>query len=63
MVCKECKLDRVKSPVTQGKHVRFADEHGRIWNGKICPDCYKLYNKERMRRTRKPVLAQNPQET
>lgn len=52
MKCRTCEEDKVKSPVIRGKHVRFCDINGKIWNGLDCPDCYKLYNKERMRLSR-----------
>jgi hypothetical protein len=52
MKCKMCGIEKPKSPVVRGKHVRFCQEDGRLWNGNQCSDCYKEYNKERMRRTR-----------
>lgn len=53
MVCKICKKDLVKEPISRGNHTRFVDENGKLWNGKVCPDCYKIYNRERMRIKRK----------
>lgn len=52
MICKTCKLDKVKEPSVRGNSVRFIDENNRLWNGKVCPDCYKIYNRERMRKKR-----------
>jgi hypothetical protein len=53
MVCKICHQDKCKEPVIRKDTTRFADESGRLWNGKQCPDCYKEYNKQRMRLKRK----------
>lgn len=52
MICKNCKEDKVKEPVIRNDVTRFVDEKNRLWNGKICPDCYRVYNKERMRKHR-----------
>lgn len=52
MICKICKEEKVKEPITRKDTVRFVDEKNRLWNGKVCPDCYKVYNRERMRRKR-----------
>ena len=34
MKCKECNEEKTKSPLVRGKHIRFCDKDGRIWNGK-----------------------------
>ena len=60
MKCKSCPIDKVKNPIVRGSVVRFVDEHGRLWNGKQCPDCYKAYNKERMRLSRLPKVISTP---
>lgn len=52
MICKTCKEDKVKEPVIRGKVTRFVDHSGHLWNGKVCPSCYKDYNRERMRKAR-----------
>lgn len=52
MVCKDCKIDKEKEPVVRATGVRFVDLEGRLWNGKQCPECYKPYNRERMRKQR-----------
>ena len=57
MKCKECNEEKTKSPLVRGKHIRFCDKDGRIWNGKLCPDCYQKYNKERMRLSRLPKIS------
>jgi hypothetical protein len=49
MVCKTCKEDKIKEPTIRKNATRFIDQLGRLWNGKVCPDCYKTYNRERMR--------------
>lgn len=51
--CKMCEQEKTKSPQICGNHCLFVDENGRRWNGKQCPDCYKQYNKTRMRQVRK----------
>jgi len=52
MICKFCKKDKPKEPVARGNCTRFVDENNRVWNGKVCPDCYKEYNRNRMRKSR-----------
>jgi len=52
MICKICKQDKEKEPVIKNNVTRFVDEQNRVWNGKQCPDCYKNYNRDRMRLTR-----------
>lgn len=49
MICKCCKLDKKKEPVSRGTHTRFVDENNKMWNGKQCGECYRVYNRERMR--------------
>lgn len=59
MICKFCKESKTKQPVDKGTHVRFVDENNRLWNGKTCPDCYKIYNRERMRKVRNNLKKEN----
>ena len=51
-ICKDCKLDLIKNPVIKSNITRFVDDKDRVWNGKLCPDCYKVYNRNRMKSTR-----------
>lgn len=52
MKCKECKEKKVKKPEIRNGVTRYFTEDGRMWNGKICPSCYKIYNRNRMRNSR-----------
>ena len=52
MSCKICKEEKIKQPVSRGDHTRFVDEKNRLWNGRVCPECYRDYNRERMRKSR-----------
>ena len=63
MICKNCKEEKVKEPIIRKDVTRFVDQSGRLWNGKVCPDCYKVYNRERMRlkRLQKQSLDENSQ--
>lgn len=55
--CKMCNEEKSKTPQIFGNNCLFVDDQGRRWNGKQCPDCYKEYNKKRMRQVRKdPAL-------
>ena len=60
MVCKICKEDKQKEPVIRGNVTRFVDESSRLWNGKVCPDCYRSYNRERMKNKRRQLKVGNP---
>lgn len=57
MKCKECKEDKVKKAIIKGTTTRFINEEGRMWNGMQCPDCYKIYNRERMRRSQSSSVS------
>jgi len=50
--CKACNEEKVKQPKICGNHTLFIDESGRRWNGKQCPECYKIYNKQSMQKVR-----------
>jgi len=52
MKCKICNEDKPKIPESRGSVTRFVDESGQLWNGKVCPDCYRIYNRERMKLSR-----------
>ncbi len=52
MLCKICKEDKQKDPVIRKNVTRFVNESSHLWNGKVCPDCYRNYNRERMRKKR-----------
>lgn len=58
MVCKICKKTLIKTPVIRGKTTRYVDEFFRLWNGATCPDCYREYNRERMRKKRAELRLQ-----
>jgi hypothetical protein len=47
-----CKEEKQKDPVIRKDVTRFVDENGKLWNGKVCPNCYRNYNRERMRKKR-----------
>jgi len=59
MICKNCKEEKVKEPIIRKDVTRFVDQSGRLWNGKVCPDCYKVYNRERMRLKRSELQNQD----
>lgn len=48
MVCKVCKLDKLRDKGKQapnGKGYYYHDSYGRYWNGHTCPDCKKTKHK------------------
>jgi hypothetical protein len=45
-------MEIVKIPEVRSGSTRFVDGSGRLWNGKVCPDCYRVYNRERMKKAR-----------
>lgn len=64
MKCKVCQQEKTKTPVIRNNITRFVDENNRLWNGSQCADCYKEYNKNRMRVTRKQKqIETNPQQS
>ena len=58
--CKNCNLTKQKNPITKGNITRFVDENNKVWNGKQCPDCYKEYNRKRMRLNRQKQNVSDP---
>ncbi len=63
MKCKVCEAEKLKIPEVRGRSTRFVDENDRLWNGKVCPDCYKEYNRERMRLTREKVRKEKDKDS
>ena len=59
MICKTCKEDKIKEPVIRKETTRFVDQNGKLWNGKVCPDCYRKYNRERMKLARQNKIAKD----
>lgn len=49
MICKICNEEKDKHPIIRNNVTRFIDQDGRMWNGKVCATCYRLYNRDRMR--------------
>ncbi len=60
MICKICKEDKEKEPVFRSNVTRFVNQSGQLWNGKVCPDCYRTYNRERMRKKRQEKKSNDP---
>lgn len=52
MKCKNCQTEKCKEPVVRNDTTRFVDHKGKLWNGKVCPECYREYNRMRMRKSR-----------
>lgn len=55
-ICKRCL--ELKSRIQDGKYgesknKRWRDSEGKLWRGKLCPECHKLEMSGRMRKTRK----------
>jgi type II secretory ATPase GspE/PulE/Tfp pilus assembly ATPase PilB-like protein len=59
MICKTCKEDKQKEPIIRGGVTRFVDAGNRMWNGKVCPDCYRFYNRQRMQLKRKSLKSKD----
>lgn len=55
--CKVCKVlkDRIETGKwnPEGKDKKFVDEHGKAWNGNVCPPCHKDNVKVKTRDRRK----------
>lgn len=49
--CRTC--EQPKERIEDGKYgasrnKRWRDETGRLWRGRVCPDCHKIEMKDRM---------------
>lgn len=47
--CKVCSLEKVKVYVKlqKGGTCFYVNENGSGWHGKVCPDCRRVYKKEK----------------
>lgn len=53
--CKQClttKKRTLAGKYPDNKNVKWVDEHGRQWNGKLCPECNAQRAKLTMRKIR-----------
>jgi hypothetical protein len=53
--CKRCGLSKEKILIgkyPEGRCKKWVDKNGKIWNGRICPDCNVLRANEVMRKAR-----------
>lgn len=56
VTCRSCGGSKVRKPdgvFTNGRDKRWVDQHGKLWNGRKCPDCNRLRAKEVMKKSRK----------
>lgn len=51
-VCQESKMRIEDGKYGASRNKRWRDEHGKIWRGRVCPDCHKSEMKNRMIKTR-----------
>jgi len=53
-ICKLCGLlkRRILIGKFDDKNKKWADESGKLWNGKLCPQCQVIRSKENMRKNR-----------
>lgn len=54
--CKKCLATKnriVAGKYPDDKNIRWVDEFGKQWNGKLCPDCNVERAKETMKKIRK----------
>lgn len=49
--CKDCKTlkTRIEDGKFNDKDKRFIDEHKKLWNGNVCPDCVVKQSRKRMK--------------
>lgn len=54
IVCKICKQmkTRYQNGMFDIKSKRWVDEHGKLFNGKVCPECHKNKVKEQIKNKR-----------
>lgn len=55
-VCKVCQnlVMKITDFKYDEKNFRYVDQHGKFWNGKVCPPCHKKHMQKRMQEKRKP---------
>jgi predicted adenine nucleotide alpha hydrolase (AANH) superfamily ATPase len=51
--CEETKIRIEDGKYGESKNKRWRDAEGKIWRGRVCPECHKLEMKERMINKRK----------
>ena len=52
-ICQETKLRIEDGKYGASRNKRWRDEEGKIWRGRVCPDCHKTEMKDRMIKARK----------
>lgn len=51
-VCQETKMRTEDGKYGTSRNKRWKDENGKIWRGRVCPDCHKAEMKNRMIKSR-----------
>ena len=56
--CKVCAQEKVHVfvKVSKSKNYLYADEHGRLWKGKVCPECQAAKRRETYKPKTKDIL-------
>ena len=57
-ICAESKERIEDGKYGESRNKRWRDESGRLWRGRVCPDCHKTEMKTRMIKTRAKCEAQ-----
>lgn len=47
-ICGESKERIQDGKYGESKNKRWRDSNGKIWRGRVCPDCHKSHMKQRM---------------
>jgi ssDNA-binding Zn-finger/Zn-ribbon topoisomerase 1 len=56
VTCRSCGGSKIRRPAGvfgNGKDRRWVDQHGKLWNGRKCPECNRIRAKNTMKRVRK----------
>ena len=55
-ICKHCKVEKDYTPIkSEIKPTRYADEHGKRWNGALCFTCSKENQRKRALLKKLPI--------
>lgn len=55
VICKQCGFLQTKiasGKYPNGKDIKYLNEYGGEWSGKVCPLCHRKNNRDRNRRNR-----------
>lgn len=64
-ICRECRVIKTRvgaGRYPNGKDTKWVDEHGKQWNGNMCPSCFKYRTRFKTKERRNEALVKKATE-